>query len=37
VLDEPAISSVNWVEVVQKSIAGGVDVDDLREDVKAWG
>lgn len=32
-----AISSVNWAEVVQKSIAGGVDVDGLREDVEALG
>ena len=36
-LDESAISSVNWAEVVQKSIAGGVDVDGLREDVEALG
>ena len=36
-LDESAISSVNWTEVVQKSIAGGVDVDGLREDVEALG
>jgi len=33
----PQISSVNWAEVVQKSIAGGVDVDGLREDVEALG
>ena len=36
-LDESAISSGNWAEVVQKSIAGGVDVDGLREDVEALG
>jgi ribonuclease VapC len=36
-LDESAISSVNWAEVVQKSIAGGVEVDGLREDVEALG
>ena len=36
-LDESAISSVNWAEVMQKSIAGGVDVDGLREDVEALG
>ena len=36
-LDESAISSVNLAEVVQKSIAGGVDVDGLREDVEALG
>ncbi len=34
-LDESAISSVNWAEVAQKSIAGGVEVDGLREDVEA--
>jgi PIN domain nuclease of toxin-antitoxin system len=36
-LDESAISSVNWAEVVQKSVAGGVEVDGLREDVEALG
>ncbi|MGH8480775.1 MAG: type II toxin-antitoxin system VapC family toxin [Gammaproteobacteria bacterium] len=36
-LDESAISSVNWAEVVQKSIAGGVDVDGLRKDVEDLG
>jgi ribonuclease VapC len=30
VLVESAISSVNWAEVVQKSIAAGVDVTGLR-------
>lgn len=37
VLLESAISSVNWAEVVQKSIAAGVDVTGLREDVQALG
>ncbi|MGH8572258.1 MAG: type II toxin-antitoxin system VapC family toxin [Gammaproteobacteria bacterium] len=36
-LDESAISSVNWAEVVQKSIASGVDVDGLRDDMEALG
>jgi ribonuclease VapC len=54
-LDESAISSVNWAEVarsfplppgegrvrgsksLQKSIAGGVEVDGLREDVEGLG
>ena len=36
-VDESAISSVNWAEMVQKSIAGGVDVDGLREEVEALG
>ena len=36
-LDGSAISSVNWAEVVQKSIAGGVEVDGLREDVEGLG
>ncbi len=31
-LDKSAISSANWAEVVQNSIAGGVDVDDLSGD-----
>jgi ribonuclease VapC len=37
VLPEAVISSVNWAEVVQKSIAAGVDVDGLREDLEALG
>ena len=36
-LDESASSSVNWAEVVQESIAGGVEVNGLREDVEALG
>ncbi|MER0171736.1 MAG: PIN domain-containing protein [Nitrosomonas sp.] len=31
------ISSVNWAEVVQKSIAADVDVKGLREDLEALG
>ncbi|MGH8471033.1 MAG: PIN domain-containing protein, partial [Gammaproteobacteria bacterium] len=28
---------VNWAEVVQKSIASGVDVDGMREDLEGLG
>lgn len=37
VLPEAVISSVNWAEVVQKSIAAGVNVDGLQEDLAALG
>lgn len=37
VLPEAVISSVNWAEVVQKSIAAGVDVDGMQEDLEALG
>ena len=37
VLPEAVISSVNWAEVVQKSIAENVDVKGLREDLEALG
>lgn len=37
VLPEAVISSVNWAEVVQKSIAAGVNVDGAREDLEALG
>lgn len=37
VLPEAVISSVNWAEVVQKSIAAGVNVDGMREDLEALG
>jgi PIN domain nuclease of toxin-antitoxin system len=36
-LDEFAISIVNWAEMAQNSIAGGLNVDGLREDVEAPG
>lgn len=36
-LPEAVISSVNWAEVVQKSIAAGVNVEGLREDLEALG
>ncbi len=37
VLAESVISSVNWAEVVQKSIAAGVLVDGMREDLESLG
>lgn len=37
VLPEAVISSVNWAEVVQKSVAAGVDVDGMRDDLEALG
>ena len=36
-LDEAAISSVNWSEVVQKSLAQRIEVEGLREDLRALG
>ena len=37
VLAEAVISSVNWAEVVQKSVAVGVVVEGMREDLEALG
>ncbi|MBV9389487.1 MAG: type II toxin-antitoxin system VapC family toxin [Chroococcidiopsidaceae cyanobacterium CP_BM_ER_R8_30] len=37
VLAEVVMSSVNWAEVVQKSVAAGVNVDGMREDLEALG
>ncbi len=37
VLSEAVISSVNWTEVVQKSIAADVLIDGMREDLEALG
>ena len=37
VLAESVMSSVNWAEVVQKSVAAGVVVDGMREDLEALG
>lgn len=37
VLAESAISSVNWAEVIQKSVAAGVEVGGLRSDLTALG
>lgn len=36
-LEEAVISSINWSEVVQKSLACGVELDGLREDLEALG
>lgn len=33
VLSESVIFSVNWTEVMQKSVAAGVFIDGLREDL----
>ncbi len=37
VLAESVMSSVNWAEVVQKSVASGVLVDGMRKDLEALG
>jgi ribonuclease VapC len=37
VLAEAVMSSVNWAEVVQKSVAAGVNVDGMGEDLEALG
>ena len=36
-LSESVISSVNWAEVVQKSIAAEVDLDGMLEELEALG
>jgi PIN domain nuclease of toxin-antitoxin system len=36
-VEESAISTVNWSEVYQRSLARGVDVAGLRSDVEALG
>lgn len=37
VLMESAMSSVNWAEVIQKSIAAGVDVNGMLDDLQSLG
>jgi PIN domain nuclease of toxin-antitoxin system len=37
VLAESVISSVNWAEVIQKSIAAGVDVEGMLDDLQSLG
>ena len=37
VLAESVISSVNWAEVVQKSIAAGVEIEGMLDDLLALG
>ncbi|MGK7912876.1 MAG: type II toxin-antitoxin system VapC family toxin [Synechococcus sp.] len=36
-LSESVMSSVNWAEVIQKSIVAGVDVEGMQEDLAALG
>lgn len=37
ILPEAVICSVNWSEVVQKTVAADIDVNGLREDLEALG
>ncbi|SFD94762.1 type II toxin-antitoxin system VapC family toxin [Nitrosomonas sp. Nm166] len=37
ILPKAIISSVNWAEVVQKSVMAGVDVNGMRDDLEALG
>lgn len=37
ILNEAFISSVNWAEVVQKSVAAGVEVKGMLEELQALG
>lgn len=37
VLTEAVICSVNWSEVVQKTVAAGIDANGVREDLEALG
>lgn len=37
VLTEAVICSVNWSEVVQKTVAAGIDAKGVREDLEALG
>ncbi|MEL7035146.1 MAG: type II toxin-antitoxin system VapC family toxin [Cyanobacteria bacterium J06592_8] len=37
VLAESVMSSVNWAEVVQKSIAAGIEVDGILKDLQVLG
>lgn len=37
VLAESVMSSVNWAEVVQKSLAAGVEVEGMLDDLQALG
>lgn len=37
VLADARMASVNWAEVVQKSLSAGVDVEGLRDDLQALG
>jgi ribonuclease VapC len=37
VLADSVISSVNWAEVIQKSLAAGVEVDGMLDDLQSLG
>lgn len=37
ILDQAIISSINWSEVVQKSLFRGVDINGMKEDIEALG
>ena len=37
VLGAAVLTSVNWAEVMQKSLSAGVNVDGLRQDLQALG
>ena len=37
VLEESVMSSVNWAEVIQKSITAGVDVNGMLDDLQSLG
>ncbi|EIC28418.1 MULTISPECIES: type II toxin-antitoxin system VapC family toxin [Methylomicrobium] len=37
VIGESFISTVNWSEVMQKSLSRGIDIEGLREDIEALG
>ena len=36
-LADARMTSVNWAEVVQKSLSAGVDVEGMQEDLQALG
>ncbi len=37
VLQEAAVSAVNWSEVIQKSLAYGIDTDQMQDEFEALG
>lgn len=37
VLERSCISAVNWSEVIQKSVAAGVETEGMRQDLEALG
>lgn len=37
ILDQAIISSINWSEVVQKSLSRGVDITGMKEDIELLG